>query len=467
MGVDAHIMGGANDDDDARASVGLLSRRRDGRTSSSASSSSSSEWRTNVVAASRAAGGSSSAASVSSSSPFVNPRLGMMIPDNEILKEHLMEQEDVRPGVTKHAATAPEVGEMQSQNVFEDTEDEEDDDGLITEDEVLDFETKPWPWPSDTTCKDDRVVFPPKLTPTRANHWRESAFAMNFWRLPRSRNYQMFDAEAVREGFCKAGQVQVNVVAVMDDEKSCAFAKRHYDEGTKRFPLDKSAWLGRGTFMCSVLKPSEFKYTLHKGCHAHNAIELNRVPSLVHALDYINEEAARTGAKKYKYIYYVDPEEFDLKLTLHRTFSPTLNVAYGDKFRIGCRRSATIERSNNCQAGVQKSPIRPYLTRIMGGSVDAVRALAEAMDTFMNEFVPLRKPDDSYHFSINDDGIVENAVTKQPGCVCPSDEEVLSEMAHRDEYANLFAMRDADAQGKLSGASCGWVQWKSGLRSED
>jgi hypothetical protein len=103
----------------------------------------------------------------------------------------------------------------------------------------------------------------------------------------------------------------------------------------------------------------------------------------------------------------------------------------------------------------------------MGGSVDAVRALAEAMDTFMNEFVPLRKPDDSYHFSINDDGIVENAVTKQPGCVCPSDEEVLSEMAHRDEYANLFAMRDADAQGKLSGASCGWVQWKSGLRSED
>ena len=378
-----------------------------------------------------------------------------------------MAKEDVAPGPTEHAATAPEKGEMQSQNVFDDVETNEDDDGLITEDEVRDFEVKPWPWPTDTSCKGDRVVFPEMLTKTRANHWRESVFSMNFWRLPRGRNYQMFDAEAVREGFCKAGQVQVNVVAMMDDEESCDFARRHYDQGAKQYPLDKSAWLGRGTFMCKVLSTRDFKYVLHKGCHAHNVVELNRVPALVDALNYISDESARTGAKTYKYIYYVDPEVFDLKLSLRRTFSPTLNMAYGDKFRIGCRRSADVERSNNCQAGVQKSPIRPYLTRVMGGSNHAVRAFADAMDTFMNEFVPLRKKNEAYHFSINDDGVVENAVTKGLGCVCPSDEEVLSEMAHREEYAELFAMRPADKPGKLRGATCGWVQWQTGLRSED
>jgi len=359
--------------------------------------------------------------------------------------------------------------EMQSQSVFDDVKSLEDDDGLVTEDEARDFENRPWPWPTGISCDQHSDFVPAQASSARRDHWHNSMFALSYWRLPRTRNYQFFDVGQLRDGFCKAGEVQLNVVAVMDAEESCAYAKAHYNEGHIAWPKEGADLLGKGTFLCYVLKPRDFEHKLHKGCHAHNAVEINRVSNMVKTMDYLDAKVAAGTLEAYTHLYYVDPDSFDASLIATRLFSPTLAKAYPNAFRVPCRRDGSILRDNNCQIGVQKSPIRPFVSKIMGGSMSAVRTLHTALNEFLDEFVPLRREDgEEYHFTVDKtNGLLVNTLTKKSGCVCPSDEEILSEMAHDERYAALFATRGADESGKLRGATCGWVEWKSGLLSED
>lgn len=353
---------------------------------------------------------------------------------------------------------------MQSQSIFEDVVETEDDDSLITFDESRDFENTPWKWPLGVTCETEEVVYP-AVSAVRKNHWRKSVFSFNFWRMPRTKHYQNFDINSVRQAFCKAGQVQLNVVAVMDNQDSCDFAKKHYKEGALQWPRNEDDWLGKGTFLCKVLPPSKFANRLHKGCNALTTVELNRVANMVVALDHVRKVAA-IKHDKFENIYYVDPERFELSLINSRLFSPTLAAAYGDKFRLTCHKDGRAHRADNCQVGVQHSPIRVYTTRVMGGSAAAVRKLADAMEEYFDDHVPTRVTRED-KFGVNSEGLVYNMEKNTLGCVCPSDEEVLSEMSHIEKFSNLFAMREASSQAVLPGATCGWVEFDSKLVSDD
>jgi hypothetical protein len=229
----------------------------------------------------------------------------------------------------------------------------------------------------------------------------------------------------------------VNIVTMMDHADSCEFARAHYDKGAEQFPKDASQHLGQGTFYCATRSLSNSWIKLMAVCGARSMIEFNRMQNLGDAIRLGRDVAG------YRFLnaYYADPEDFEISLINHRMFDPQLNRAFPTQFRMGCYKDGAVRRANNCQDGTAYEPRRVISTRLMGGTVESVARINNAMGYLTRRWVPLQGQGEDW--SLDDDGLVAVKRGKRvKGCVCPSDEEALTQLAHDDSFKAFLAFEE-------------------------
>jgi len=340
------------------------------------------------------------------------------------------------------------------------------DDGFVSLEQQRDFEGREWAWEGKITCDNHKALDfdVDAVDAGRKALWRNASFSFQFWRTPRSRHYQLYEQENIRNAFCKAGQYQVNIVTMMDDASSCEFARAHYDKGAEQFPTDKNQHLGQGTFYCHVRSLSNSWYKLMPMCGARTTLEFNRVQNLGDSVRLAKDVAG------YKFLnaYYCDPEDFEISLISHRIFDPNLNRAFPAQFRVGCYKDGAARRANNCQEGTAYEPRRVISTRLMGGTVDAIAKMNNAIGFLTRRWVPLR--DRGQYWTLDDNGLVAmKPGMRAKGCVCPTDEEALTQLAHEDPFKHYFAFEE-NADPTIGVAkqneygTCHWVDF--GLTDE-
>ena len=335
------------------------------------------------------------------------------------------------------------------------------DDGFVSYEQQRDFEGREWAWEKRISCDGHEALDfdVDAVEEGRKALWRNASFSFQFWRTPRSRHFQLYEQENIRNAFCKAGQYQVNIVTMMDHADSCEFARAHYDKGAEQFPKDASQHLGRGAFYCATRSISNFHYKLMAVCGARSMIEFNRVENLA--------AAVRGGQSNADYsflnAYYADPEDFEISLINHRIFDPQLNRAYPTQFRVGCYKDGAVRRANNCQDGTAFEPRRVISTRLMGGTVAAVVKIGYGYSHLTRYWVPLQGQGERW--SLDDDGlVVERRRKRAKGCVCPSDEEAMTQMAHHDALKRFLAFeenadRTIGTPKMHEYGSCHWVDF--------
>lgn len=344
-----------------------------------------------------------------------------------------------------------------------------EDDGYVTKDKMREFSERPWSWDSTVSCEGTEVtptIFDfDAVEPARVKLWRNSSFAFNFWRTPRSRHYQIYDMMNVRNAFCKAGQYKVNIVMAMDSSDSCDWARKHYDLAGRLYPKPEEQHLGEGTFYCFQMRLENMDFKMLDVCGARATIEFNRLSNLNSAV-----YSAKWAAKiRYKYAWYVDPEDFEPGLIHRRLFSPEMDAAFKTErlLRVECYKDGDVVRSNNCQEGTMMAPRRVFNMRVFGGTVEAIEKMRLGFGYFASLLVPMKHSIQDW--TINKDGVVQ--FKKFPnglGCVCPSDEEVLTQWAHSKGWTadhlafekNVLA--DAATPHANEYGTCNWVDFKSG-----
>ena len=135
--------------------------------------------------------------------------------------------------------------------------------------------------------------------------------------------------------------------------------------------------------------------------------------------------------------------------------------------RVECYKDGEVERANNCQEGVMISPRRVVNMRVFGGTTEAIQAVRLGMGYFTSLLVPLKHSFQDW--TINNQGLVQ--FKKFPnglGCVCPSDEEVITQMAHsRGWSADHLAfeknvLKDRAKPHANEYGTCSWVDFQSG-----
>ena len=340
------------------------------------------------------------------------------------------------------------------------------DDGFVSYEQQRDFEGREWAWENRISC-DGHEALDFDVDAVEAGRkalWRNASFSFQFWRTPRSRHYQLYEQENMRNAFCKAGQYQVNIVTMMDHADSCEFARAHYDKGAERFPKDASQHLGQGTFYCHARSLSNSWIKLMAVCGVRSMIEFNRMQNLGDTVRLARDVAG------YRFLnsYYADPEDFEISLINHRIFDPQLNRAFPTQFRVGCYKNGAARRANNCQDGTAFEPRRVISTRLMGGTAEAVARINNAIGYLTRRWVPLR--DQGEDWTLDDDGLVSVRKGKRlKGCVCPSDEEALTQLAHEDAFKQFLAFEEnADptigAPKMHEYGSCHWVDFGRGSK---
>jgi hypothetical protein len=348
------------------------------------------------------------------------------------------------------------------------------DHGYVSVDQQRAFETRAWAWDQTYSCDDFQVTENEfeamNVDEGRKEFWRNSTFSFQYWRTPRSRHYQLYDAYNLRKALCLAGQFDVNVVTMMDDQDSCAWARKHYDLGRAKFPRANPSGdnLGQGVFFCTgrpidhfVLKPSPV-------CGVRTMIELNRMNNLGDLLNY----AERDSNIAYTYAWYVDPEDFEITMIHKRLFDPEMDAAFPTSLRLECHRNGDVPRDDNCQEGAAKSPRRVFNGRVVGGRRKTINSYNWSVRYFLRKWVPLKGR--NYEWTLDRKGIVSwkpaNNLVK--GCVCPSDEEVYTQMAHviHGGFARAFAFEAVASStaptprvvGEEYG-TCAWVKFRHNL----
>jgi hypothetical protein len=353
-----------------------------------------------------------------------------------------------------------------------DSPNDEADQGFVSLEQIREFQDRPWKWERLISCDGAEVIdwdTHVELDGERLQLIRDASFSMAFWRLPRTKHYQAYDTQQMRNAYCKAGQYRVNIVTVMDDEDSCAFARAHYDMGGRVYPKPEDQHLGDGIFVCNSAPVSDFAIKLHPGCGVRNSVEVSRMENLWFA----NDLARRYDGVDLSYNYYVDPEDFELSVLKSRVFDPRLDAKFNDKFRVQCYKDGSVARENNCDDGAMVSPRRVVSTRVFGGSKEAVYAINFHVMFYFSNFAPYGTR--LQQWTLNKDKIPvkkdpkTGEVTDRLGCLCPSDEEVLTQMIHYQAFLRAFAFLEKDEESPIANeySSCSWVQWQNGRNLVD
>ena len=130
---------------------------------------------------------------------------------------------------------------------------------------------------------------------------------------------------------------------------------------------------------------------------------------------------------------------------------------------MGCYKDGAVRRANNCQDGTAFEPRRVISTRLMGGTVAAVVKIGYGYSHLTRHWVPLQGQGERW--SLDDDGlVVERRRKRTKGCVCPSDEEAMTQMAHHDAFKHFLAFeenadRTIGTPKMHEYGSCHWVDF--------
>ena len=336
------------------------------------------------------------------------------------------------------------------------------------------FERRAWSWDQTFSCDDFQVTEDEfeamNVDEGRKALWRNSTFSFQYWRTPRSRHYQLYDAYNLRKALCAAGQFDLNVVTMMDSRDSCDWAQKHYDLGRQKFPRANATRdnLGEGVFFCAGRPVDHFVLRPSPVCGVRTMIELNRMNNLGDLLNW----ARQSRQIDYKYAWYVDPEDFEINMIHKRLFDPEMDEAFPRQLRLECYRNGDVPRDDNCQEGSTRSPRRVFKGRIIGGRRKTVDNFNWSVRYFLRKWVPLRGR--NREWTLDENGVVswKIANNKVKGCVCPSEEELFTQMAHtvHGRFAMSFAFARAASRSVPTPSvvdkeygTCAWVDFNHRL----
>jgi len=378
-------------------------------------------------------------------------------------------------GTSAHHRHRPmaSLGQRTERHVFEGKGDDVNaasDHGYVSVDQQRAFEARAWAWDQTYSCDDFQVTEEEfeamNVDEGHKNFWRNTTFSFQYWRTPRSRHYQLYDAYNLRKALCAAGQFDVNVVTMMDSQDSCAWAKKHYDLGREKFPRANPSRdnLGQGVFFCAGRPIDHFVLQLSPVCGVRSIIEINRMNNLGDLLNF----AERSGQISYTYAWYVDPEDFEIKMIHKRLFDPEMDAAFPTQLRLECHRDGDVPRDDNCQEGTAISPRRVFNGRIVGGRRKTINNYNWSVRYFLRKWVPLKGR--NHEWTLDENGVVSWKIANNlvKGCVCPSDEELYTQMAHvvHGGFAMSFAFENIASStaptprvvGEEYG-TCAWVEF--------
>ena len=343
--------------------------------------------------------------------------------------------------------------------------------GVVSMDQLRSFEQTPWKWESLISCEGtemhewDTEI---ELEQGRRDIIRSSSFSPAFWRLPRSRHFQIYDTQNIRSAYCKAGMLQLNIATVMDSAESCEFARAHYDMGHRDFPRLAQQHLGQGRFACTPLPISRFSVQLHSACGSRATVEIARMENLWFANDF----AQRNDGLSFDYQFYVDPEDFTPNIFKARVFDPELAEKYQDKMRVQCYPDGNSPRVDNCDDRAMSVPRRVVKSRVFGGRTNAVTLFNYHASYYLRKYVPLATKLDEWSLRRDKSlGRKKNNGMLHPqyGCLCPSDEEVMTQMMHIPQWRVMFATvsENEDVPANHTYPTCGWVTLSEGDKLVD
>lgn len=378
-----------------------------------------------------------------------------------------------KPGKVTVEKAAAALGQRRWTRAEQDTDDLNNalDHGVVSMDQLRSFEETPWKWESLISCEgtemhgwDTNI----ELEPDRKEIIRKSGFSPAFWRLPRSRHFQIYDTQNIRSAYCKAGMLQLNIATVMDSAESCEFARAHYDMGHREFPRVAQQHLGAGTFVCTPLPISRFGIQLHTACGSRATVEIARMENLWYANDF----AQRNDGVSFEYQFYVDPEDFTPNIFKTRVFDPELAEKYQDKLRVQCYPDGDSPRIDNCDDRAMTVPRRVVRSRVFGGRSDAVTLFNYHAGYYLRKYVPLASTLDDWSLRRDKSlGRKKNngQLHPQHGCLCPSDEEVMTQMMHIPQWRIMFATiaEGEDMPANHTYPTCGWVTLSEGQKLVD
>ena len=137
---------------------------------------------------------------------------------------------------------------------------------------------------------------------------------------------------------------------MMDSRESCDWAQKHYDLG-QQFPRANATRdnLARG-FFCSI--SPLIAVLARRGVRRSYD---DRVESMNNLGDLLNW-ARQSRQISYKYAWYADPEDFEIKMIHKRLFDPEMGEV-SRQLRLSVIATATFE-DDNCQEGSTRSPRR-------------------------------------------------------------------------------------------------------------
>lgn len=378
-----------------------------------------------------------------------------------------------KPGKVTVEKAAAALGQRRWMEAEQDTDDPNNalDHGVVSMDQLRSFEETPWKWESLISCEgtemhgwDTNI----DLEPGRKEIIQQSSFSPAFWRLPRSRHFQIYDTQNIRSAYCKAGMLQLNIATVMDSAESCEFARAHYDMGHREFPRVAQQHLGAGTFVCTPLPISRFGIQLHAACGSRATVEIARMENLWYANDF----AQRNNGVRFEYQFYVDPEDFTPNIFKTRVFDPELAVKYQDKMRVQCYPDGNSPRIDNCDDRAMTVPRRVVRSRVFGGRVDAISFFNYHASYYLRKYVPLANRLDEWSLR-KDKSLGRKKLNGQLhpeyGCLCPSDEEVMTQMMHIPQWRRMFATvaEGEDIPANHTYPTCGWVTLSGGEKLVD
>jgi hypothetical protein len=369
------------------------------------------------------------------------------------------------------------LGQRTERHVFEGKGDDVNaasDHGFVSAERQRAFEQRAWSWDQTFSCDDFQVTEDEfeamNVDEGRKALWRNSTFSFQYWRTPRSRHYQLYDAYNLRKALCAAGQFDLNVVTMMDSRESCDWAQKHYDLGRQKFPRANATRdnLGQGVFFCSGRPIDHFVLRPSPVCGVRTMIELNRMNNLGDLLNW----ARQSRQISYKYAWYADPEDFEIKMIHKRLFDPEMDEAFPRQLRLECYRNGDVPRDDNCQEGSTRSPRRVFKGRIVGGRRKTIDNFNWSVRYFLRKWVPLQGR--NREWTLDENGIVSWKVSNNrvKGCVCPSDEELFTQMAHvvHGGFAMTFAFERAASRSAPTPSvvdkeygTCAWVDFNHRL----
>jgi len=378
-----------------------------------------------------------------------------------------------KPGKVTVEKAAAALGQRRWTKAEQDTDDLNNvlDHGVVSMDQLRSFEETPWKWESLVSCEGTEMHgwdTDIDLEPGRKEIIRKSGFSPAFWRLPRSRHFQIYDTQNIRSAYCRAGMLQLNIATVMDSAESCEFARAHYDMGHREFPRVAHQHLGAGTFVCTPLPISRFGTQLHTGCGSRATVEIARMENLWYANDF----AQRNDGVSFEYQFYVDPEDFTPNIFKTRVFDPELAVKYQDKLRIQCYPDGNSPRVDNCDDRAMTVPRRVVRSRVFGGRADAITLFNYHARYYLRKYVPLAARLDEWSLR-RDKSLgrkkLNGQLHPQYGCLCPSDEEVMTQMIHIPQWRVMFATvaEGEDMPANHTYPTCGWVTLSEGEKLVD